>query len=193
MKTNKYIFLDIDGVINIHTKLDNDLQALLGFLLYKTDAKIILSSSWRMNTLEETKEFMFNNGFWFTDRIVGITIRAYHYLDRTRKVHLSIPRGVEIKQWIDANIHSDNGKEFNRKKLGVDYQYVIIDDDSDMLLEHQYNFVQTESDKGLTTKDVVKCINTVKFGVLSPYEWDAYEYSMFVKDQLHSMICVTKP
>ena len=35
----------------------------------------------------------------YNDILIGVTIRAYHYIDQKSKIHLSIPRGVEIKQW----------------------------------------------------------------------------------------------
>ena len=39
------------------------------------------------------------------------------------------------------------------KKIGVDYQYVILDDDIDMLYTQKNNFVNTNSDLGLTETD----------------------------------------
>jgi hypothetical protein len=57
---------------------------------------------------------MKGEGFLFYDKIIGVTIRAYQYLDKTKKIHLSIPRGVEIMQWLDTNVHSDNGINFKR-------------------------------------------------------------------------------
>ena len=69
------------------------------------------------------------------------------------KIHLSIPRGVEIHQWIDTNIHSDNGKNWKRKTLGVDYQYVILDDDCDMLYIQRNNFIRTNGNIGLTEEN----------------------------------------
>lgn len=165
----RIIFLDIDGVIATpeylkdgQWALNPEKQKLLGEILAKTDAKIVLSSSWRCATLEKTKEHMDEEGFLFTDKLIGVTIRAYQFLERGTKIHLSIPRGVEIKQWIDTHIHSDNGKNWKRKKLGKDFTYVIIDDDNDMLLEHKENFVQTKSEIGLTDVDVsdaVKILN----------------------------------
>lgn len=159
----KYIFLDIDGVIATAESVEegewglvDSKQVLLGQILDKTDASIVLSSSWRKHTLQETKTYMFEKGFRFTDKIVGVTIRAYHYIEKG--IHLSIPRGVEIKQWIDTNLHSSNGKIFVRKHLGLDYNYVIIDDDSDMLLEHKDNFVRTDFTLGLIEQDVEKAI-----------------------------------
>ena len=162
---DKYIFLDIDGVLATpksiegvggEWKIEDEKQELLKHIIDSTGAKIVLSSSWRKWDLETTIEFMKEKGFWFSDLIIGVTIRAYQYLDRTKKIHLSIPRGVEIKQWIDANIHSDNGKNYNRKRLGVDYKYLILDDENDMLLEHKDYFVKTHPTKGLTSEDVKK-------------------------------------
>lgn len=159
----KILFLDIDGVLsipdfNIGWELNISKQKLLGKIIEKTNCDIVLSSSWRKNTLEETKNYMTLKGFLFSDKIIGITIRAYHYIDTKEKIHLSIPRGVEIKQWLDTNIHSNNGKDFNRLKLGVDFTYCILDDDSDMLLEHRNNFIKTNGSNGLTQKDVDKTI-----------------------------------
>lgn len=157
----KLIFLDIDGVLALPRtgwNLSVSKQALLRILIEKTDAEIVLSSSWRHSTVEDTRQYMTENGFKFSDKIVGVTIRAYHYIDRSSKIHLSIPRGVEIKQWIDANIHSDNGKNFIRKKLGVDYTYVILDDDKDMLLEQKDFFINTDSYLGMTVSDIKKAI-----------------------------------
>jgi DNA modification methylase len=51
-------------------------------ILKKTNAKIVLSSSWRKNTLEDTIKYMEKRGFRFCDKIVGVTIRAYHYIEK---------------------------------------------------------------------------------------------------------------
>lgn len=162
----KIIFLDIDGVLATPECMDesdtwalvDSKQELLKTILDSTGAEIVLSSSWRFNTLEQTKEHMAEKGFWFTEKITGITIRAYQWLERGTGIHLSIPRGVEIKQWLDTNIHSDNGKNWDRKKLGEDYNYVIIDDEADMLLEHKDHFVRTRSTKGLNIINVQRAI-----------------------------------
>lgn len=166
----KIIFLDIDGVLatpeylkDAQWALNPEKQKLLGEILDKTDAKIVLSSSWRHFTLESTKNHMESEGFLFNDKLIGVTIRAYQYLERGTGIHLSIPRGVEIKQWIDTHIHSDNGKNWNRKKLGIDFNYVILDDESDMLLEQKDNFVKTKSNIGLTEDSVFKAIKILNY------------------------------
>ena len=161
----RLIFLDIDGVIATPESVVDGLwglveskQQLLGKIIEATDAKIVLSSSWRKHTLSDTIEYMNEKGFKYSDRIIGVTIRAYQYIDRKEKIHLSIPRGVEIKQWIDTNIHSDNGKDWHRKEYGKDYTFVILDDDSDMLLEQSKNYVNCHCDNGLTDVEVEKAI-----------------------------------
>ena len=93
----KIIFLDIDGVISTeksHYALDKDACDLLGKIIDATDAKIVISSSWRRNTVEDTKEELTTIRhsvpfpFPYADRIVGVTIRAYAYI--MQGIHLSI-------------------------------------------------------------------------------------------------------
>lgn len=162
----KIIFLDIDGVLATPScikdgmwALCNEKQELLGNIISDTGSKIVLSSSWRCDTLDNTKQSLIKKGFLFNDYLIGITIRAYQFLEKGTNIHLSIPRGVEIKQWIDTHIHSEYGKNYKRKILGKDYQYVILDDDSDMLLEHKDNFIRTEGEIGLTSDNVRLSIN----------------------------------
>lgn len=165
----KIIFLDIDGVISTqksHYALDKDACDLLGKIIDATDAKIVISSSWRRNTVEDTKEELTTVRplvpfpFPYADRIIGVTIRAYAYV--MQGVHLGIPRGVEIKQWIDTHIHSDNGKDWNHKEVGVDFNYVILDDDSDMLLEQAEHFIKTDTYLGLSENDAEQAIKILK-------------------------------
>lgn len=170
---DKYIFLDFDGVITTRQSrydLDPEKCKLIQKIVDATGAKIIITSSWRKNTLEATIEMLKTvDGHripsvvsWIND-VVGITIRAYQYLAKGTDIHLGIPRGVEIKQWIDTHVHSTNGKNFNYKEVGVDFQYVILDDDSDMLYEHRKHFIKTNTYKGLSlaqAKKAIKILNT---------------------------------
>lgn len=169
----RYIFLDIDGVIATPKTLEDGMwgltpekQDLLGIILEKTKAKIVLSSSWRKYTLEGTIEYMKELGFHYHDKIIGITIRGYQYIERG--IHLSIPRGTEIKQWLDIHViypwfgYPERNEEFkiynedgsfemmHSNKLGVDFTYVILDDDSDMLYDQSRHFINCDSMEGLT-------------------------------------------
>jgi hypothetical protein len=161
----KIIFLDIDGVLATSEYLKNKKwtlnpvkQKLLEEIITATNANIVLSSSWRKSSLDETIKYMQQEGFLFSDKIIGVTIRAYQYIKKETKIHLAIPRGVEIKQWIDTHIHSNNGKNWQKKELGKDFNYVILDDDTDMLLEQKSNFIHINSEVGLTKDDVNKAI-----------------------------------
>lgn len=153
----KFIFLDFDGVITTEKsryKLDKEKIDLLGEILEATGAKIVVSSSWRFNTVEDTKKDLTTIShrvpfeFPYADDIVGVTPRGYHYtrdLDDGKRFH--IPRGVEIENWLDGNT-----------EYGEDYNYVILDDDSDMLLTQKDHFVKTDPYKGMNRKNVEKAI-----------------------------------
>ena len=166
----KYIFLDMDGVIATPETVIKGLwaitpsrQEMLGQILDKTGADIVLSSSWRHNTVEKTKEHMTKKKFAYVDKIVGVTIRAYHYVESGHG--LNIPRGVEIDHWIDTHIHKDLKGDWSRKEIGVDFNYVILDDDGDMLLEQKDNFIQCKWNIGLTpelTQQAIEILNKVK-------------------------------
>jgi hypothetical protein len=167
---DKYIFLDIDGVIATPETVEEGTwgltkskQELLGKILSETGAKIVLSSSWRHNDLQNTIDYMSDKGFLFCDKLVGVTLRLYKYIDREQKIHLSIPRGLEIDQWIDTHVHSNNGKDWNRKKIGRDFTYVILDDDADMLLEQKNYFIHTDVMIGLTEIEAQSAVGILNF------------------------------
>ena len=151
----KVIFLDFDGVITTlksKYKLDPDKMALIGRIMDATDAKIVISSSWRRFSLEETiKEItdtsQFNvgdNPFPYPDAVVGVTERMYSFSYPNNDRHFGLPRGVEIQYYIDTH------KEIE--------QYVILDDDCDMLLCQADNFIHTDTYEGISELDAEKAI-----------------------------------
>ena len=138
-----------DNICN--SDVDPDAINRLIKFLDDTNAKIVLSSSWRSLNIQSTiLEFStFNHEFLkkLIPYIIGVTPRFYEY----RK------RGNEIKYWmdmlsIDYNTLVKRGYILENVELSKDYRYVIVDDDSDML-EGQ-NFVQTDFQTGLTDEDV---------------------------------------
>lgn len=165
---DKIVFLDIDGVLNSEEWFDKRFNKLVSDdicdsdvdpdainrlmkFLDDTNAKIVLSSSWRSLNVQSTiLEFStFNHELLkkLIPYIIGVTPRFYEY----RK------RGNEIKYWIDMlstdyNALVKRGYILENVELSKDYRYVIVDDDSDML-EGQ-NFVQTDFQTGLTDEDV---------------------------------------
>ena len=127
------IFLDIDGVLNCEytTERHNGCTGIDKFLLHrflkiqkKTSAKVVLSSTWRIGRVYPLMALALN----------------LPIIDRTRDgEHLSMrsePRGYQIKDYLDKHPEVT--------------QYVIVDDDSDMLLWQQHYFFKTDNYSGLT-------------------------------------------
>lgn len=159
----KIIFLDIDGVLNCQSTYDPYVKSELREYPYNhfepklvgnlneiteaTGANIVISSSWRINrTFRELREILVKAGV--SGKIIGQTERLYF----SNWSH-SVPRGCEILHWMETN----------KERLGelVSFRdYVIIDDDSDMLYLHKSNFFQTDpSGGGLTDNLVYRIVN----------------------------------
>ena len=140
----KIIFLDFDGVITTNKskwKLDKEKLDIFGTLLEKTGAEIVISSSWRRNDLEDTIRFITERShfvpfpFPFCHKVIGITKRLPSRF-----------RGEEIDLYIKENLE------------GQDFNYVILDDDSDMLKKQKKNFVNTHWELGINEDDVEKAV-----------------------------------
>ena len=135
----KYIFLDIDGVVNtfmIYNYPIGDKRGLIerdGFyydicnpsdkrvsnimavtmlnkLCKQTGADIVISSTWRRGHYEDTIEALYNSGLDRSVKIIGKTPIMDGY-----------QRGVEIERWF-----KDNNIDYK------DVNFCILDDDSDM-------------------------------------------------------------
>ena len=149
----KVIFLDFDGVITIPPKwyLKADKIKYIKQIIDATGAKIVVSSSWRHKTVQETIDTMIgrpkrcprNRMFnWFIDNLYDVT--PWFCDDK----YNGTGRGGEIQTWLDAHPEVDN--------------YVIIDDDGDMLDEQLFHFVETNFEDGITeleTNWAIKILN----------------------------------
>lgn len=161
----KVIFLDIDGVLNneVYSKqkydeweklgrpqrkrfdensdnFDPRCMELLNELITSTGAEVVISSAWRSGHTKEELQVLFEQ-YGFKHKILDYT---------PRMGHAATVRGNEIKWWIHEN----------KELIGPDYwrwyDYVILDDDSDMLLEQRNNFLCINGYMGLTPKDIYK-------------------------------------
>lgn len=148
----KLIFLDIDGVLNnsewYRTKAEytyeytRDIKAFnfdpdnwkwVEKLINDTDSKIVLSSSWRNYDVQNTiNEFKYTGFDPITKYLIDVTPFSFER-----------HRGKEIETFL------------KNTKLDVE-NYVIIDDDTDMLNEQLSHFVYTDYNVGMTEGDYLK-------------------------------------
>lgn len=157
------IFLDIDGVMNSGRSMrankgkslpfDKEAVRALERILAETNARIVVSSTWRFNrTVDQLNEIMESHRLpgWVVD------VTPTH-LDETDaitsksgvKLYRAEARGTEICAYLRANPDAAN--------------YVVIDDDSDMDGVDETRFFQTDFEQGLTlamAEDVIKRIRS---------------------------------
>lgn len=152
----KIIFLDFDGVLNNQLwyvankgsrgRDDLDPQAIkyLNNLISETSAFVVVSSTWRLGrTVEELQEILDRNGF--TGTVIG----------KTKDLRIGqdgdcVLRGNEILCWLKDNPQLYGCSYWDYKN------YVIFDDDSDMLLWQKDNYIQTDAYCGLTPTNCYK-------------------------------------
>ena len=165
----KIIFLDVDGVLNsklwfeklyqskkiekgvkkkLIDRIDPNAIQLLNILISNTGAKVVISSSVRK--FHTTEKIQYNlNLKGFIGEIIGATpilkftgLKNYNY---------SVPRGNEIKAWLEIN-KGILGDKISKTK------YVILDDDNDMLLWQRENYIWVDPFCGLTPNIIERAI-----------------------------------
>lgn len=109
-------------------------------LCKRTKASIVISSTWRLGiTIEEFHEIFDYCGLTEKLPIIGTT--PHFHVD----IYGSLPRGCEIKHWLEKKgfKHINWSTEEQQKYIdssGIE-NYIIIDDDSDMLYNQRNHFV----------------------------------------------------
>lgn len=148
----KILFLDIDGVLNnyqwfkdcgnkgIYDPLNPELVRKLNCL----DCEVVISSSWGCD----------NGKTWKDLRRKGFNLKVIGYTEHYEIGSDWIVRGNSIKKWLYDNCRD------------IDYQYAILDDDGDMLLEQKDHFVQTNCEFGVTDEDIDKINNILNSNIL---------------------------
>lgn len=144
----RVIFLDVDGVLNhdssmeltkdYWTKPEPYLIQKLKKIVDKTDAKLVLSSDWRLDRDDEEEDFHYftlvrmlyeyDMGLWDFTPFLG-----------------NVSRGTEISEYLSE--HEDEIESF-----------VILDDRCDMEPVKD-RLVRTDPSVGLTDEDVLEAIN----------------------------------
>ena len=153
-KMKKIIFLDIDGVLNSVAwfnktlgqkqkgQIDPDAVSLLNEL---RGCEIVLTSSWG-NRNGETEKTLKENGLEIP--IIDCTVKVHH------KFYWAC-RGNEIEEWILRNGEGAARTAFGRADE-ENFRYVILDDDSDMLLGQAKHFIHINNNVGISAKDIEK-------------------------------------
>lgn len=153
----RIIFLDIDGVVTTsenYGRIDPNCVKKLN-KLKDIDAEIVISSSWGYDEGRTEKTLI---GCGLELPIVGYT--DHYYEDW-------LCRGNEIEKWLRNNFggmctkygEDYDGVPYYRKHYSeedVDYEFVIFDDDADMLLGQKDNFIQTDEELGISDEDIEK-------------------------------------
>lgn len=100
----RILFLDIDGVLNSfawvppkeHDDIDPKAISLLNEIIAKSDAKVVIHSTWRrLRPLESLRTLFKRNGF--TGDILDTTPVMYDLAGH------AVPRGVHIQKWLDTH------------------------------------------------------------------------------------------
>lgn len=146
----RILFLDIDGVVNsekwyVETKgrkgdFDPEVIKLLN-QLGELGVEVVVSSSWGEDGVKQLQ----NVGL--TLPILGCT--EHFYTDW-------LCRGNEIEKWLSDNF-GGMGTKYGTKWQDSSYNYVIMDDDEDMLFGQKDNFIKVNRETGVTDKDIEKC------------------------------------
>jgi hypothetical protein len=152
----RVIFLDIDGVLNnrgfmthdpvrwemghrfkhlLHHNMDPRNVATLQEIISRTNAKLVISSTWRMiHTLEEITSCLRHHGC--SGEVIDKTVNGYYDEDKD----YWYVRGDQIQLWLDEH-------------QGQVESFVILDDDSDMV-HLMDKLVHTKFDYGLRKEHI---------------------------------------
>ena len=159
----RIIFLDFDGVLNTARNiarlraegkplsdefgylLDAEAVTNLQTIIEQTDAKVVISSSWKFEGLERMQQL------WRARRLPGRLLDITpDYLGCIGEIDPSNPdtfvgKGNEIKAWLERH-------------AAADCRYVILDDTPDVLASQRENYIQINDECGITAANAKRAI-----------------------------------
>ena len=187
-KMNNVIFLDIDGVLNCENAFKNGFckynhwgshenhgyhmafypksKNLLNKLIDETNSKIVISSTWRAMGLDWIKKV------WCIENMNGEIIGLTPHI--TFSSGELAPRGCEIDFYLQSigfrNINWSSEVQLAYMKHSNLNNYIIIDDDSDMLYNQKEHFVHVKpspkNKDGFNIEHYNKAINILNENIL---------------------------
>lgn len=186
------IFLDIDGVLN-HQKWYNhrmdildqfegqypkgefcpETIELLNKLIENTGAKVVVSSTWRLGrTIEELQNIL--NSVGFKGEVIGTTPHFGSITLKGQASGYTIPRGCEIDWWLHQNdfqrINWSREKQIEYLQKSKVKNYIILDDDSDMLYNQREHYVKCNAyGDGFNQECYEKALKILNSSILELY------------------------
>jgi hypothetical protein len=187
----KIIFLDFDGVLNSENwsrrrfnEIDNnDISgkypfyefdplsiAELNRIIEQTEAKVVVSSTWRIGKrVEDLQQMLGVVGF--KGEIIDTTPHffAKGVDNDENRIGYTVPRGCEIDWWLKEKgkfqrINWSYERQLEHLEKSLVKNYVILDDDSDMLYGQREHYVKCNGyGAGLdkqTADTAIKILNT---------------------------------
>lgn len=192
----KVIFLDIDGVLNSELWyknrydkiIDSEIQYKyptyefdphciyqLNRIILETEAKVVVSSTWRIGKrVIDLQNLLESVGF--VGEIIDTTPSFFaRGIDNDEnKISYTVPRGCEIDWWLNnvgkfRRINWSKLKQLELLEKSAIKNYIILDDDSDMLYKQREHFIQTNEYDGLTEKIADRCIEVLNTHITKLY------------------------
>lgn len=194
----KIIFLDFDGVLNSENWYKRrfneiDTEDILGKypfyefdplsivelnrIIEETEAKVVVSSTWRIGKRVEDLQKMLDV-VGFKGEVIDTTphFSAKGTDNNDNRIGYTIPRGCEIDWWLKErgkfqriNWSYERQLEYLEKSLVKNY--VILDDDSDMLYRQREHYVKTNGyGRGLVKQTSDKAIEILNTPITKLYD-----------------------
>jgi hypothetical protein len=189
----KVIFLDFDGVLNSEnwyrrrmdlinegkyernypsSEFDPESIKELNRIISETDAKVVISSTWRIGKRVIDLQNMLNEvGFIgeIIDATPHISGKGYVSEENETEISYTTPRGCEIDWWLNRvgkfqRINWSLERQLEYLEKSIIKNYIILDDDSDMLYNQREHYVKCNAyGAGLDKKTAdiaIKILNT---------------------------------
>lgn len=163
MRKNRIVFLDIDGVLNSEqwyvnnpleitaSQIDSNAVKLLNQL---RGASVVVTSSWGEDGGKTTEALEMH----------GLKLPIIGYTKKVHYQHEWACRGNEIEEWI-RRTYKGMGTMWGNEYPDEKYEYVILDDDQDMLLGQANHFIRVDRKTGLTQEDIKKAKKILRYDI----------------------------
>ena len=138
-------------------------------MLERSDAKIIISSTWRLQGMEYIQQLW--QEYHLPGEVIGLTpscnsINFSNVDGQEEWQGLHGCKGLEIAEWLRLNAKEP-------------YRYIILDDEEDFLFSQREHLVKVEGSKGLDKADVrvgIQILNTKEICQMKRWFYGALKF-----------------